>query len=231
MDNQKQAWDDSFARKENFLFHPNEEVIRFASRHLRKQTGLREFREVSSLDGPVRLLDLGCGIGRHVVFAHQMGLEAYGIDLSEVAIRTARQWATEIGAAALEARLVQGDLRRLPWADRFFPYVVSHGVLDSMPFALAQEAMQEVARVMSVGGLFYCDLISGDDAAHAREYAGEEVVSTSHEAGTVQSYFNYSKITQLVRDRFEVLEASLIRRENVLSGHYHARYHLVLKRT
>ena len=109
--------------------------------------------------------------------------------------------------------------------------VVSHGVLDSMPFSVALQTMREVDRVLSPDGLAYVDLISGDDDRHYREYAGEEVVEGPHETGTIQSYFNLAKIHRLVEDTgLEVREAVLVRRMRVDAPRIDARYHLVLGR-
>jgi hypothetical protein len=99
-----------------------------------------------------------------------------------------------------------------------------------MPFEIARAACVELARVMPIGGLFYCDLISGDDSQHAREFNGDEIVNTAHKQGTVQLYFNLSKIQLMIQDVFELEECNLIRRENILRGGYTSRYHLVLKR-
>lgn len=227
MNNQQQQWEESYQNRDNFLFYPHEEVIRFVAKYVRKQTGLREFASHPGILDPARLLDLGCGIGRHVVYGHRMGLEAYGVDLSHVAIETARTWAQEEGIDRVEERLVQGDVRRLPWQDDFFSYGVSHGVLDSMHFETAKEAMQELSRVMRPGGLFYLDLVSGDDSAHAREYAGEEVVESAHEKGTIQSYYNFTKLSALLEGCFEPTEINLVRKDNVLTGTRISRYHVI----
>ena len=230
VDLNKTEWDKSYEKRDNFVFYPHEEVIRFVSRFIRKRVGLHEFHDVVPDAANGRVLDLGCGIGRHVVFAQQMGLDAYGIDLSDVAVRTARSWAREAGISDPDQRVLQGDVRALPWDDGFFQYAVSHGVLDSMPFEVAQAACAELARVMRPGGLFYCDLISGDDSCHAREFSGEERVTTAHEEGTIQLYFNLARIHAMIGDSFLIEECNLIRRENIFRGGYTSRYHIVLKR-
>lgn len=230
MNTNKAEWDKSYENRDNFVFYPHEEVIRFVSRYIRKRVGLEEFRDVGAHPGPARVLDLGCGIGRHVVYCHEMGLEAYGIDLSDTAIGVAREWAARMGLADAGQRIVPGDVRHLPWKPAYFHYAVSHGVLDSMPFAVAREACVELARVMAADGLFYCDLISGDDSRHAREFSGEETVTTAHELGTVQLYFNMARIEALIGGVFTIEECNLIRRENVLRGGYGSRYHLVLRK-
>lgn len=226
----KAEWDRSYENQDNFVFYPHEEVIRFVSKFICKRIGLEEFRETGPGSVQGRVLDLGCGIGRHVIYCHEMGLDAYGVDLSDAAIKVAGKWAEQKKLPEPEERIRQGDVRYLPWKDGYFRYAISHGVLDSMPFEIARAACIELARVMEVGGLFYCDLISGDDSRHAREFSGEEVVKTSHEQGTIQLYFNLSKTQSLLEGVFEIEECNLIRRENVLRGGYSSRYHLILRR-
>lgn len=230
MNNNQAEWDNSYQNRDNFVFYPHEEVIRFVSKFIRKRTGLDEFKDVSHKAEEARVLDLGCGIGRHVIYCNEMGLDAYGIDLSGTAVQVAIEWATRKGVSEPSRKIQQGDIRQLPWDDGYFDYAVSHGVLDSMPFEIARAACKELARKMAIGGLFYCDLISGDDSKHSREYNGEEVVTTDHEHGTVQLYFNLSKIYSMIAGLFEVVECILIRREEVLRGGYSSRYHLILKK-
>jgi ubiquinone/menaquinone biosynthesis C-methylase UbiE len=235
IENQKKTWEESYLNRDNFVFYPHEEVIRFVSKYIRKRIGLCEYKDVrasdssSELNKDVKILDLGCGIGRHVIYCHEMGLEAHGIDLSETAISVARMWATERGISEPEKRIRQGDISHLPYPDEFFNFALCHGVLDSMSFPVARLACSELARVLKRGGLFYCDLVSGDDSNHAREYCGEEIVSTSHEKGTIQSYFNFEKMKEMTTGLFEAIEALLVRRENVVSGGYYSRYHIVLR--
>jgi SAM-dependent methyltransferase len=225
----KAEWEDSYRDRANFVFYPHEEVIRFFSKYVRKRTGLDEFQDIGTLSGK-RALDLGCGIGRHVMYCYEMGLEAYGIDLSDSAVDVAIKWAARNEVSNPEKKIIQGDIRKLPWPDNFFDFALSHGVLDSMSFQIASIACVELARAMRVGGLFYCDLISGDDSAHFPEYAGEGVVKTKHEGGTIQSHFNLPKIRSMIDGLFEIIECFLIRKEEVLRGVHTSRYHLILKK-
>ena len=87
--------------------------------------------------------------------------------------------------------------------------------------------LQELLNLMV---FFYCDLVSGDDSQHAREFSGEEIIKTDHEKGTVQTYFNLEKIHLMIEGIFDLVECILIRRENVLKGCFSCRYHIVLKK-
>ena len=123
-----------------------------------------------------------------------MGLEMHGIDLSAAAIAAANRWLSQQVGEDVARRAVVGDIRSLPWGDGFFDHAISDGVLDSMPFQIAQSGISELARVLKPGGLFYCSLISGDESGRDSEFCGEEYVRVVHEKDTIQSYFNQSKI-------------------------------------
>jgi ubiquinone/menaquinone biosynthesis C-methylase UbiE len=230
MDNSKQKWEESYKRKENFIFYPHEEIIRFFSKYIVKREGLIDFVKKHRLNEMPKVLDLGCGVGRHIVFSHTMKTEAYGIDISEEAISIARSWASKEGLENVENRISIGDISQLPYENNFFDFVLSHGVLDSMSYSICSDAINQVARVLKKEGLLYCDLISGDDSSHYKEYSGEEIVLNGHEEGTVQLYFNYELIVKIFNPYFNIKEIVLIRKENILQQGYISRYHLVLER-
>lgn len=83
-------WNAAYDRGGNITFYPHEEIIRFVNKYVRKREGIQEFRNVMDLPedewDQFKSLDLGCGIGRHVKFLDEFGLEPYGIDLSETAV-------------------------------------------------------------------------------------------------------------------------------------------------
>ena len=230
MKNKKSEWEDSYSKKQNFLFYPHEEVIRFFSKYYSKRTDIKHLESGSSVIGSDRVLDIGCGIGRHVVFCNDLGLEAYGVDLSEIAINTLVEWGSLRGISDIAARVVAGDARNIPWPSSHFKYAISHGVLDSMSYDIDRETCIELARVMSEQGLFYCDLISGDDSNHASGFSGEERVKGDHESGTIQLYFNPRLIDSLFEGLFEIVDCYHIRRENMIEKSHTSRYHLAVRR-
>jgi SAM-dependent methyltransferase len=65
---------------------------------------------------PGRVLDAGCGTGRHLLPLAQMGYRAVGVDLSQAMLQAAQQALREGGAAA---HLVHADLCCLPFATYF----------------------------------------------------------------------------------------------------------------
>ena len=221
-------WEESYRRFENHLYWPSDEGVRFVARYLRRRRGLDEFIDVAPNAKGSRMLDLGCGVGRMLAFGTEMGFEMYGIDLSTVAIDAARKWIKRIAPdASADGRIVAGDVRKLPWADAFFDHAMSESALDSMPFATAATGVAEVSRVLKPGGYFYCSLISSDQTGYAPDFSGEIIVETQHEQGTIQTFFNRSKIDALFGGQFDIVQCLLHRIEDRLRGTHHSRWFVV----
>lgn len=223
----KDDWERSYGRNENFVFYPNEEVVRFVSKYIRQRTGLNEFQDKVELAADAKILDVGCGIGRHCKFVLDMQMNPYGVDLSSTAISVAKEWLAGEGLNAVNEHLLQGDLRGLKFDDNFFDYAVSHGVLDSMSFDIALATAAEVSRVLKKGGLFYCNLLCSDGSGHPEGFAGEVVLTREHEKGTVQSYFDRDKVERLFSNGFALRELLLTTRHDAIKDASVQRWHAV----
>jgi SAM-dependent methyltransferase len=202
-------WDKVYSQNFMTMWYPNEDIIRFNARLIRKRLTYDEYevkREVTSV------LDLGCGNGRHAIYFAREGLKAAGVDVSEQAIAWARDWARR---EALEVDFRVGDIGNLPYPDDSFGAVVSHGVLDHVPANLAAAAVREVRRVLKPAGLFYCDLRCVDDFEFGKgNQVGPNtfVVDQGYEQGLVQHFFTLDEIRALFDGQFRIIYSEITER-------------------
>ena len=103
-----------------------------------------------------RVLDLGCGEGRHAHGLHLRGdVEVIGLDMDLASIRKAREGLGMLPPRETGAPLtafLAGDATRLPFADDQFDAVICSEVLEHLPDYRA--ALREIRRVLRPGGMF-----------------------------------------------------------------------------
>jgi len=92
-----------------------------------------------------RVLDAGCGCGRHSYYAAQFGAKVTAVDLSE-AIDVARANTRGVG----QVDTVQADIYHLPFVPESFDFIYSIGVLHHLPDP--EGAFQNLLRYLKPGG-------------------------------------------------------------------------------
>ncbi len=103
-----------------------------------------------------RVLDLGCGGGRHAFEAYRRGADVVAFDASPAELTAVAAMAGAMGAAgeapaAAHAMCVSGDATLMPFADDTFDRVIAAEVLEHVPGD--QRALHEISRVLRPGGL------------------------------------------------------------------------------
>ncbi|MGH2599800.1 MAG: class I SAM-dependent methyltransferase [Dehalococcoidia bacterium] len=168
---------------------------------------------VHSLDalraaGVRRVLDLGCGGGRHLVLLGQRSIEAWGTDASPRGLRQSRR---RLAAAAIPARLALADMRTVPFADDAFDAVIAIHVLYHGGRADVQQGLDEVERALRPGGLFVGTFLSDRSWKYGegkRLEDGTFIQVRGPEAGVPHHYCDEQSVRELL-DRFAIEQLHL----------------------
>ncbi len=148
-----------------------------------------------------RVLDMGCGAGRHAFEVYRRGGDviAFDMDADELAgvleLFGAMKEAGEVPEGA-EADIKQGDALDLPFADAEFDRVVAAEVLEHIPADI--QAIGELVRVLRPGGTIAVSVprwlpevinwkLSDEDhqvpGGHIRIYTDKELVDKLTKSG------------------------------------------------
>jgi SAM-dependent methyltransferase len=131
---------------------------------------------IRHLDGPHprAVLDLACGAGRHTAALRRRGYRTLGVDLSITLLAIMR---------AQELPRVAGDMRRLPFTDGSFDWILNF--FTSFGYFEAERenfrVLEEIVRVLSPGGRFLIDLMNPGPALAGLK-AGETQALEGREA-------------------------------------------------
>lgn len=132
-------WDKVFKWQGKFFTKPQEDIPKIAK--LFKKKGVK------------KVLDLGCGSGRHTVYLAKRGFKLYGIDIAPKGIKLTRDW---LKKEKLQADLKLGSIyRKLPYQDNFFDAIISTQVIHHERIENIRKAIKELERILKPGGLLF----------------------------------------------------------------------------
>lgn len=114
-----------------------------------------------------RVLDLGCGVGRHALALAAMGWQVTAHDGAPAGLDVVRQQ-----AGSLPVTVRQGGIHHLPDADATFDALLSWNVIYHGTGAETARAMAEIDRVLRPGGTLVMTFLS---TRNARYGEGREI--------------------------------------------------------
>jgi ubiquinone/menaquinone biosynthesis C-methylase UbiE len=115
--------------------------------------------------GARRVLDLGCGVGRHAMLLAEAGFEVDAFDGAESGLGVLRETAT---ARGLTVGLKHGNADALPYSDASFDYVLSWNVIYHGTLGDAGARIAEIWRVLKPGGLYQGTMLPTRNSNYGR---------------------------------------------------------------
>ena len=182
-------WDEIFSEKGRVFTEPHADM--------------EEIADLFQRDGVKRILDIGCGTGRHLVYLASKGFQMFGFDASQHAIELAEQWLNEEG---LSANMIQYRMEdRFPYEDMLFDAVVSIQVIHHNRIRDIQSTVAEIERVLRPRGYIFITVpilaggaVSPEDDWDLREVEpGTYLPQKGPESGILHHYFSEEEILEV----------------------------------
>lgn len=170
--------------------------------------------------GRARVLDVGCGEGRHMICFANEGHRAVGIDYEPLALRKAR---AQPATRAMRKRLdfVLGDAFSLPFRRGSFDVVVDSGVFHHVKKVDWSRYLQGLEALLKPGGYFHLTTFS----TRFKHYPGERrtrnwIVHRNH----YDHFFRKADFGRIFGKTFEILAIAEDRQS------LHAFWHVLMKK-
>jgi len=167
-----------------------------------------------------RVLDLGCGGGRHVVYFAERGFEAYGADISETGLKLTKR---RLIRPKLEAEILKCDMKSIPFIDSCFNAVICIWTIYHQRQKEIQETISEIQRVLKKNGLFLANFHSKRSSKYGKGIKVEEntfMQENGPEKGVLHHFVDENDLRELLRDlRIVDLEAKEKMIDNYLRSH------------
>lgn len=144
-----------------------------------------------------KILDLGCGTGKHSIFLAQRGFSVYATDISLTGIDIAKKKARLLKLYNIQFK--QHDMRNIPFPNNFFDAVICtwtiyHGTLDEI-----KKTVSEIWRVLMPSGMVITDFLSISDSTYGigKEIERNTFLGAKHTEEDVPHH--YSTREELIR--------------------------------
>jgi len=125
----------------------------------------------------MRVLDVGCGSGRNLVYLLQAGYEVFGLDPDATSIQAVRQLAARLAPHLPPDNFRLEAIERSSFPDAFADVALSNAVLHfARDDAQFTEMLRATWRVLRRGGLLFCRLAS----SIGMEQAGTPIAGRRH---------------------------------------------------
>ncbi len=179
------------------------------------------------------VLDLGCGIGRHSILFSQAGFNTYAMDLSENAVKRAKDWSLDCG---LDIDFKVADMINLPYDDEMMDAIFSYYVISHTDTKGVIEVLKQIKRVLKSQGEVYLTLGSKDSWGFKENWpVVDENTKIRIEDGPDNNVPHFYADSKLIFDLFKdfsVLDLKQIQKIEMVNGnikdHYH--YHVLAKK-
>lgn len=155
-----------------------------------------------------RILDLGCGDGRHLHFFSELGYEISGLDYAPSALHLADKW---LASDNLSAELVCADMTAIPWPEESFDAVISFLVINHNPIERIRRTIMEIHRVLKSGGWLFVAVSTCKPLGPMRYHSGIEiepdtiVLTEGREKGVPHHFFTTSELIEMF-SRFTLVD-------------------------
>jgi len=179
---------------------PQKDVLRFF-KYLKKEGGLEL--------GGLKILDLGCGTGRNSNYLAELGNEVTGLEISNTAIRIAKQRTEEKKLNVKYLNKSMGE--KLPFEDNYFDLLLDVTSSNSLNEKEREVYLGESKRILKSNGYFFVRALCKEGDKNAKELlkkspGSEHDTYVMKDLKLIERVFDQKDLKQTYEKYFKILK-------------------------
>lgn len=145
----KERWERLHQQSRFLPKYPSEDVVRYV------------FNRLTSPDrSSLKILDLGCGGGRH---SHFLAIEGFAVFSLDISISGLQETGRKLAIEGIKAHLTLGDMHHLPFSNGSFDSIIAYGSLYYSNWEGIRQSVAEIYRGLKKGGSAFILTRTKDD--------------------------------------------------------------------
>ena len=169
--------------------------------------------------GTKKVLDLGCGVGRHSILLAKSGFAVHALDGSDTGIAHLEDMCK---AENIDINATCAEMTNLPYQDSYFDYILAWNVIYHGNLSVVKRVLSEVLRILKPGGIFQLTMLSkrNSEYNHGKCISLNTFVNDADISDKNHPHFycSSSELMQLLMG-FEII--SSLDKQQVREGSYH----------
>ncbi len=168
-----------------------------------------------------RILDIGCGAGRHVIYLAERGFESCGADISETGLKLTKK---KLRSRKLEVEIIRCDMTSIPCVHSCFDVAICVNAIYHQKLKEIQETISEIHRILKKKGLLLANFHSKRSSKYGEGIKVEEntfMQKNGPEKGVIHHFVDENELRELLGN-FEIVD--LEAREKMISSYLRSHF-------
>ena len=164
------------------------------------------FANIWKKEGKTRVLDLGCGVGRHSMLFYDYGFKVTACDITPYAINYLKSWQEKRN---ISFPVIECDMLNMPFKNNSFDSIYAYHVLSHTNLEGFKKLFDKIYDILDTNGEIYFDVLSKkcflySESGYPKIDSNTILSQAENEMDVPHICFDYNELIDILK-KFEIV--------------------------